>query len=281
MEKLELLRAISLFEGLADDDLRALAQTLGERSARAGEMIFHQGEAATTMFIVADGHVNIHLPGEQSRRISLKDITQGEYFGELSLFDHMPRSASAVATTDVTLLELSADTLSRYLETRPAAAMAILRVMTQRLRATNTLLSERATKNVVEQFDKRLTWRDRLADRVAELNGSWTFIVALLSLTVLWAVINLDLHKPFDAYPFVFYNLVLAVLVALQGPLIVMSQNRQSLKDRAQSETDFQVNLKNETNIEVILRELGEFRVEVTDRLEKLEAPPKNQSRPL
>ena len=59
------------------------------------------------------------------------------------------------------------------------------------------------------------------------------------------------------------FNLALAVLVGLQGPLIVMSQNRQSLKDRAQAETDFQVNLKNEVNIETLLRELGELRAEV------------------
>jgi CRP/FNR family cyclic AMP-dependent transcriptional regulator len=273
MDKPQLLRAISLFEGLAENDLQSLADGLAERGARAGEMIFDQGDAATTMFIIAEGHVNIHLPGEKSRRISLKDITRGEYFGELSLFDQMPRSASALATTDVVLLELSAATLSSYLETRPSAALAILRVMTQRMRSTNALLSERAAKNVVEEMDRSLTWKDRLADRVAELNGSWTFIVALLALTVVWAVLNLDLSKPFDAYPFVFYNLVLAVLVAMQGPLIVMSQNRQSTKDRAQSETDYQVNLKNETNIEVILRELGEFRTEVMDRLEKLEAP--------
>ena len=273
MDRPQLLRAIPLFEGLADNDLGVLSERLSERTARAGEMIFNQGDAATSMFIVAEGHVNIHLPGEESRRISLKDLARGEFFGELSLFDDKPRSASALATTDVTLLELSAATLSSYLETRPAAALSILRVMTQRLRETNTLLSERAAKNVVEEMDKALTWKDRLADRVAELNGSWTFIVALLALTVVWALLNLDLKKPFDAYPFVFYNLVLAVLVSLQGPLIVMSQNRQSLKDRAQSETDFQVNLKNETNIEVIMRELGEFRLEVMDRLEKLEAP--------
>jgi CRP/FNR family cyclic AMP-dependent transcriptional regulator len=63
----------------------------------------------------------------------------------------------------------------------------------------------------------------------------------------------------------------LAILVALQGPLIVMSQNRQTLKDRAQAETDFKVNLKNEVNIETILRELGEFRAESNERLEELE----------
>ncbi|HEX7668763.1 MAG TPA: DUF1003 domain-containing protein [Polyangiaceae bacterium] len=274
MDRLELLRGISLFEGLTVADLDALVGSLTERRFRAGEMIFHQGDSAADMFIVAEGQVNIHLPGEQSRRVSLKDIAPGEYFGELSLFDHKPRSASAQATTDVLLLDLTAETFSSYLEREPRVALAILRTMTQRLRETNTLLSERAAKNVVEEIDKNLTWKDRLADRVAELNGSWMFIVVLLGLTVAWAALNLRIGSPFDPYPFVFYNLLLAVLVALQGPLIVMSQNRQGLKDRAQSETDFQVNLKNEVNIETILRELGEFRAEITERLGKVQGAP-------
>ena len=264
MDKPELLRNTPLFEGLDDADLRELAVKLDERAFAAGHVIFEQGDRATSMFIVAEGHVNIYLAGEDSRRISLKDLARGEYFGELSLFDQKPRSASALATTDVVLLELTPDTLTSYLERRPRAAMSILRTMTQRLRETNTLLTERAAKNVVEELDKNLTWKDRLADRIAELNGSWTFIVGLILLTATWAILN-SRRGAFDPYPFVFYNLVLAVLVALQGPLIVMSQNRQSLKDRAQSETDFQVNLKNEVNIETIMRELGEFRAEMHD----------------
>ena len=75
-----------------------------------------------------------------------------------------------------------------------------------------------------------------------------------------------------DPYPYVFFNLLLAVLVALQGPLFVMSQNRQSLKDRAEADTDFKVNLKNEVNIETVLRELGELRAEGNARLERIEA---------
>jgi uncharacterized membrane protein len=169
------------------------------------------------------------------------------------------------------LLELSRDTLSNYLERRPRAAMAILRTMAERLRETNAMLSERAAKNVVKEIEENLDWRDKLADRVAELNGSWTFILGLLGLTVGWTIVNTILQQPFDGFPYVFFNLLLAILVALQGPLIVMSQNRQTLKDRAQAETDFKVNLKNEVNIETILRELGEFRAESNSRLEELE----------
>jgi uncharacterized membrane protein len=267
----ELFRSIPMFEGLADDDLLLLAASVTPKPFTAGQMIFNQGDSGSEMYIVARGHVNIHLPGDGSRRVSLKDISRGEYFGELALFDDKPRSASALATTDAVLLELSRGTLSTYLERRPHAAMAILRTMAERLRETNAMLSERAAKNVVKEIEENLDWRDRLADRVAELNGSWAFIVGLLSLTVGWTITNVVLENPFDGFPYVFFNLLLAILVALQGPLIVMSQNRQTMKDRAQAETDFKVNLKNEVNIESILRELGEFRAEANRRLEELE----------
>jgi len=272
MSYAELLRSIPMFQGLSEDDLSALVASVGERQFQAGQIIINQGDPGSEMYIVASGHVNIFLPGEASRRVSLKDIARGEYFGELALFDDKPRSASALATTDAVLLELSRATLSSYLAQRPRAAMNILETMAGRLRETNAMLSERATKNSVEEIENNLTWGQRLADKVAELNGSWAFILMLLGLTVSWMLINSPLfQREFDPYPFVFFNLLLAVLVALQGPLIVMSQNRQSLKDRARAETDYKVNLKNEVNIETILRELGEFRAEANNRLLILE----------
>lgn len=273
MSHSDLLARIPMFANLGDEDRQALAQRLVERRFAAGEAIIHLGDRGTSMFIVAAGHVNIYLPGEASRRISLKDIATGEYFGELALFDDKPRSASAVATTDATLLELDRDTLSHYLAQRPQGAMTLLQTLAGRLRATNEMLSQRAAKNVVAELESHLTWSEKLADRVASLNGSWAFILLLLGLTVLWIVVNVPrLGLDFDPYPFVFFNLLLAILVALQGPLIVMSQNRASLKDRAQAETDFQVNLKNEVNIETLLRELGEMRAEMNQRLMVLEA---------
>lgn len=266
MEFTPLLRQIELFEGLSDADLIALSDQLERRAFNAGSMIFSQGDLGTAMYIVESGDVNIHLAGEASRRISLKDIARGEYFGELSLFDEKPRSASALATTDCVLLELQRSTLGDYLHGRPTAAMAILRTMSERLRETNTMLSARAARNVDEEMEKRLSWREHLADKVAELNGSWTFICVLIALTTLWCAINTGmlLSSPFDPYPYQFFNLALAILVALQGPLIVMSQNRQAFKDRARADTDYKVNLKNEVNIETLLRELSEFRAEMS-----------------
>ena len=274
MDHSDLLALIPMFEELGAEDRAALASQLIERRFHAGDMIMNLGDEGTSMFIVASGHVNIHLPGEASRRVSLKDIAVGEYLGELALFDDKPRSASAVATTDAVLLELERDTLSKYLTSRPHAAMTLLRTLAGRLRETNQMLSQRAAKNVVSDIERNLTWSQRLADRVAELNGSWAFILFLLGSTALWVILNAErLGAPqFDPYPYQLFNLALAVLVGLQGPLIVMSQNRQSLKDRAQAETDFQVNLKNEVNIETLLRELGELRAETDRRLTTIES---------
>ncbi len=272
MSHAQLLAGIPMFDGLSGEDRVELANSLVERRFKAGEAIMHMGDHGTSMFIVAEGQVNIFLPGEASRRVSLKDVAQGEYLGELALFDDKPRSASALATTDALLLELDRATLSRYLVARPQAAMILLRTLAGRLRATNEMLSQRAAKNVVAELDSKLTWALKLADRVAEINGSWTFILILFGMTFAWMLINLEaIGKQFDPYPYVFFNLLLAILVALQGPLIVMSQNRSAEKDRAQAETDFAVNLKNEVNIETLLRELGEMRSETNARLDRLE----------
>ena len=259
----DLLRSIPMFEGLDDQDIEELASELQERRLAAGEVLFEQGDSGDTMYLVAEGTVNIHLPGDPATRVSLADLTMGKYFGEVALFDDKPRSASAQAKTETVLLELGRNVLTTYLERRPRAAMAILRTMAERLRQTNAMLSERAARNVIEEFEKGLSWADRLADRVAELNGSWAFILVLAGLTVGWVLINIPgvVFKPApDEYPYQFFNLLLAVLVALQGPLIVMSQNRQAAKDRKEAETDFKVNLKNEVNIETILKEVREFR---------------------
>jgi CRP/FNR family cyclic AMP-dependent transcriptional regulator len=284
----ELLTQIPLFQGLADEDCEALASRLSEKSLRAGDVVFRQGDAGSSMYIVRSGTVQIYLSEAevQTQAVILKDLRTGEFFGELALFDDKPRSASARAVVDTLLLELTREDLAEHLGHSKRAAMAILREMAERLRETNAMLSHRAAKDVVREFEDNLSWGQRLADKVATLNGSWTFILLLIGLTGCWCVVNVPtvaqsvgLYRRsidgqvvgFDPYPFILYNLVLAVLVSLQGPLIVMSQNRQSAKDRAKADVDFRVNLKNEIGIEKMLAELGAMRVETNRRLDILE----------
>ena len=269
----ELLAQIPLFDTLAAEDLEALSGRMNERAFKAGEKVFDKDDQGSSMYVVLSGAVQIFLPGNgpDEPRVVLKDARTGEYFGELSLFDDKPRSASVEATVDTILLELTRVDFSDHISKSKNAAMTILAEMAERLRETNALLSQRAARDVVKEFEENLTWSQKLADKVAELNGSWAFILLVIGVTVMWAGANKFLPKPFDEYPFQFYNLALAILVALQGPLIVMSQNRQSSKDRATAETDFRVNLKNEVGIETLLREVGAMRAETNKRFEVLE----------
>ena len=108
------------------------------------------------------------------------------------------------------------------------------------------------------------TFGERMADRVAEFGGSWTFILLFGGFLVAWVLINavvLATH-PFDPYPFIFLNLILSMLAAVQAPIIMMSQNRQAAKDRDHAEHDYAVNLKAELEIMGLHEKLDEMRTE-------------------
>ena len=91
----------------------------------------------------------------------------------------------------------------------------------------------------------------RLADKIARVGGSWSFIVAFLLFLVFWCVVNtvVLLTRPFDPYPFIFLNLVLSMIAAIQAPIIMMSQNRQAERDRFEAAKDYEVNLKAELEV--------------------------------
>ena len=106
------------------------------------------------------------------------------------------------------------------------------------------------TRPTHRQFENSLTFGQQLADRVATVGGSWAFIIAFGVFLVAWATINtLLLTRPLDPYPFIFLNLLLSMLAAIQAPVIMMSQNRQAARDRLQAQQDFEINLKAELEI--------------------------------
>jgi uncharacterized membrane protein len=111
----------------------------------------------------------------------------------------------------------------------------------------------RTTRNVSKVVDEQLTFGQRLADRVAEFGGSWTFIIIFLSALVAWVILNsyvlARMGDEFDPYPYILLNLFLSMLAAFQAPVIMMSQNRQAAKDRADMAHDYEVNLKSEMEL--------------------------------
>jgi uncharacterized membrane protein len=108
--------------------------------------------------------------------------------------------------------------------------------------------------NIVRDYSEQLTFGQRMADNVASFGGSWTFIIIFMIVLVAWIVLNSFIliklrNSSFDPYPYIFLNLILSMLAAIQAPIIMMSQNRQAYKDRLSAEHDYEVNLKSELEI--------------------------------
>ena len=122
---------------------------------------------------------------------------------------------------------------------------------------------KRVARDVNADFDARLGLGDRVADRVAQVGGSWSFIIGFLGFLGLWTVANVWLAREApDPYPFIFLNLLLSMLAALQAPIIMMSQNRQAEKDRLAARHDYEVNLRAEIEIMALHEKLDHLRTE-------------------
>ena len=255
----DLLGNIALFESLTDDDLASLSQRLTAADYAPGGIIFNQGEEGSSLFIIQNGAVEISY-GEGKAKVCLATLFPGQYFGELSLFDGAPRSATATAIKDSHLIRLDRRDMVDFVDKNPAAALRIIAEMSERMRQTNELMSRQVSRNVLEEAEEQLTFGQRIADRVAAFGGSWPFIILFATIMVVWMVSNiLLLSRPFDPYPFILLNLALSTVAALQAPIIMMSQNRQASKDKLLAENDYQVNLKAEMEIEALLRGQAEL----------------------
>lgn len=274
MDRIELVKAIPLFESLDDDDLRALAHKLREVRIDAGQRVFAQGDEGDAMYVIESGAVDI-VAGSGKQQVTLASLFKQQYFGELALLDGAPRSAAAVASRATQLLALERDDFVEFIKKRPDAALAIMHEVGERMRATNELMTRTVTRNVLEEEDRKLTVGERIADTVAAFGGSWPFIFLFGGFMVVWMVWNTVFGSPlaFDPLPFMFLNLFLSTLAALQAPIIMMSQNRQATKDKALAVNDFQINLKNEVTIDKILRNQSEVLLRLTALEQRLVAP--------
>jgi uncharacterized membrane protein len=157
--------------------------------------------------------------------------------------------------------------LDMGVEDMPVRERRVLEKMAKRLAIS---------QNVNKEFDRQRTIGERLADKVAAIGGSWSFISGFGALIATWMLINaalLSRSDAFDPYPFIFLNLILSLLAAVQAPVIMMSQNRQAAKDRLAAAHDYEVNLKAEIEIAALHEKLDRIRTqELATIMERIEA---------
>ena len=265
---LEALRSVPLFASLDDDAATELRSLLTEQVVSSNTRLFRHGDQGNAMYLIESGRVRISLLDEDKNDVTLAELAQGDFFGEMSLIDGRQRSADARVIEDSRLAILSRDAFLLFVRNNPDVALNMLSALTDRLRRTDELLRSRVSRNVNDEAQARLTLADRAADMIAEFGGSWKFIGVSIGLIIFWIILNsYILIKGFDPIPYQMLNLVLAVIAGMQAPIIMMSQNRQGEKDRLRADLDYQVNLKNELSLAEVLRRLD---VLESERLPKL-----------
>jgi CRP-like cAMP-binding protein len=152
----DVLRQAPLFSALDDEAAAALRSSMGEGRLRRGEVLFHEGDAGDKLYIVTDGKIKLGRTSSDGRENLLAIMGPGQMFGELSLFDPGPRSATVTAITDTTFLSLSHDDMMRWLDGRPAVALGLLSQLAGRLRRSNDVVADLVFSDVPGRVAKAL-----------------------------------------------------------------------------------------------------------------------------
>ena len=203
--KLDALRSVPLFRALDEEAAQELCDLLTMREVAAGAPLFHRGDSGDSMYLIERGRVRISVKDADGHDTTLAELSNGEFFGEMSLLDGHPRSADATASADSRLAVLPRTEFRSFLRKNPDVALGILTALTHRLRRTDDLLRHRVSRNANEEEAAHLTVADRAADLIAEFGGSWKFIGASIAFTLLWIAFNSwFLWHPFDQYPYYF-----------------------------------------------------------------------------
>ena len=261
MDDRDILSNVPIFASLDEKSRTEVARLFTCCDYKAGEILFRQGDPAGAMYLIIDGEVVMSMASRAGQEIVLATMRRGDFFGELAMLDGSPRSATANIMRHTKLLRLQSEDFTDLLGHQPKLAVAMLASIAARLRNTSALFARHAARNVNEEIDRKYSFADRVADHVAKFGGSWWFIALFGLVIAVWMVLNgaQVFFAPFDPFPYIFLNLVLNVICAVQAPIIMMSQNRQSAKDRLAADIDYQLNLKLETQLQELHLKVDEL----------------------
>jgi CRP-like cAMP-binding protein len=259
------LARIPIFEALSSEERAGLAQLFRPRRFSRGQHIVRVGEPGKEFFIIQDGTVDISVPDEAGRSLVLASLGPGQFFGEISLLDGGPRTATARSATDSSLLELAREDFLSFIQRHPSVAIQMLTILGQRQRETNEKL--RAIKNANEIIAQRISPGERALERIAKVFSSTGWVIANLVFFAIWIVGNLILlrvgRRGFDDPPtFFLLGFLISVEAILLSMIVLNSQKRQADRDRIRSDLEYDVNIK--AHLEVVQLH------EKVDRLETL-----------
>lgn len=271
-----LLAEVPFFQLLDDHEREMLAQHLDVVKLPAGQTVCEYGEPGDSLFLIRSGAVEVFLRDNTGERIVLEAATAGDFFGELSLLDGGPRSASVIVTKDLEALRLDRRDLDEFLKRHPAAALDLLAATGRRLRQTAERLRHTASRNVNEEVADRRTLVQKAADWIAAFSGSIPFLGIHVAWFFFWIVGNVGVipgFPVFDPYPYGLLTMVVSLEAIVLSVFVLLSQNRQAEKDHVRSDIEYDVNLKAELEIAHLHEKVDRLQADVLSRLDRLGRP--------
>jgi CRP/FNR family transcriptional regulator, cyclic AMP receptor protein len=256
--KPEVLKHVPLFSLLDEEEINVLSAQVELREFHPRQRIYKIGDSNKLAYIVATGRVRVTTIDEDQQEVVVDEPSHGEFFGFASMLEQTPHQTTATAIDETMCIEVSRENIAALLERKPLAGMSMLTVLGRQFHSSQQLVRLRATRNVNEIIEQEATFPQRIADAVVQFGGSWTFIIGFSIVAGIYTVINIRLgHSAWDPYPFILLNLILSLLAAIQAPVIMMSQNRQDMRDRLRNESDYSVNRRAEAEIQGLSRKLN------------------------
>ena len=268
-----LLSGIEFFELLQEEDRLALANVIDSIQLATGETLFQAGEPGESLFVVRSGSIELFIKDTVGQKIVLTISEAGDLFGELSLLDSGPRTATAVALSDTELLVLDRDDLLLLFQRRPDAALHMLAAMSAMTRKADELLRTRVSRNVNEEIQEHSTPLQRIADWIAWFSGSMPFLIINAVWFAIWISINtLNLGiAQFDPYPFGLLTMMVSLEAIFLSCFVLVSQNRQAEKDRVRADIEYEVNVKAELEVAHLHEKTDRIYESMLARFAKLE----------
>ena len=270
------LAEVPFFELLDSEQRALLAARIDSTTAPAGQQMFSYGDPGDSLYIVRSGVVEIFSRNDTGEKIVLETARAGDFFGEISLLDGGPRTASAVVLEDLDAVVVDRDDLEEFLRLCPAAALSLLTASGRRLRETAKLLRHSVSRDINEETEDKRTGVMKVADWISEFSGSLPFLFIHIGLFFVWIILNVGplAHTRignFDPFPFGLLTMVVSLEAIILSVFVLLSQNRQVARDRVRNDIEYQVNLKAELEIGHLHKKLDALHEEAMRRLANLE----------
>jgi CRP/FNR family cyclic AMP-dependent transcriptional regulator len=267
------LAAVDLFKLLDDQELEQFAAVIDTASVKAGEVLFHAGDLGDCLYIVRSGEIELFVKDTTGEKIILTNAEKNDVFGELSMLDARPRSATAKAIEDSELLLLDRSDLLMLFQKQPDAALNMLAAMSSMLRNVDRLLQTRVARNVNVEMEERLPTLQRIADWIAWFSGSMHFLIINGMWFIVWIIWNtlLPEARQFDPFPFGLLTMIVSLEAIFLSCFVLISQNRQAAKDKIRNDIEYDINVKAELEVTHLHEKIDHIHEQMTTKFAEVE----------